>query len=115
MNTDRIAKVESFIREFKGTDKDVYEKTFYNGWCYWFAIMLVMRFKGEMWFNPQLVHFAAMIDGILYDIYGMVEAGVSPITGKYQKEDDCWVEWGKYQEEHPEESKGVVETCIKKV
>ena len=109
-------KVLSFIRRFKSVFPDEMEYTFYRGYCYWFALILAVRFSGEIWFNPSLVHFAAKIDGELYDIYGVVTPGVDPITKKFDENNIEWVEWGEYQETNNQDKiESIVNTCIKKV
>lgn len=106
-------KVLKFIDGFKSFEPQYIQYTFYHGYCYWFAFILAERFKGEIWFNPDIVHFAAKINNILYDIYGVVTVGQNPITGK--DESDKWISWEEFQYNHQESVKDVVNSCIKKI
>lgn len=110
-----MRKVEKFIKDFKQIFQEELESVFYNGYCYWFAHILAARFKGEIWFNPMIVHFAAKIGTNLYDVYGKVTPGVDPITGEYDELNDDWVEWGEYQRANQEQALQIVQSCIKKV
>ncbi len=96
-------KVQTFIDSFKEKYPREIEDTFYFGYCYWFAHILATRFKGEIWFNPFIVHFAAKIDTHLYDIYGIIE----DVKG--------WVSWADFQLQYQEDVSEIVNTCIKKV
>ncbi len=95
-------KVLAFINSFKVKYPEAIEDTFYNGHCYWFAHILAARFKGDIWFNPVDVHFAAKICNNLYDVYGLI------------KEDGNWVSWHRFQVECREAVDKVIATCIKK-
>lgn len=109
-------KVEKFIHDFKKVSPEYISYTFYRGYCYWFAVILSQRFNGEIWFNPDIVHFAAYIKtknrAWLYDIYGLVNIGVSPITG--EPESSNWVSWEEFQKTNQEAVKSIVDSCIKK-
>lgn len=108
-------KVELFIKDFKDLFAEALEFTFYHGYCYWFAYILAARFKGEIWFNPTLVHFATYIDEDLYDIYGKIEPGRDPITGEYDERTDDWVSWEEYQYCNSHDKiESIVSSCIKK-
>ena len=112
------ARIDAFIEDFKKLFPEEMESVFYNGYCYWFAHILATRFKGEIYFNPRLVHFAAMIGGRMYDIYGRVIPGFNPVTGEYDEYKFYaweWIEWGKYQEENHESCDRIIQSCIKKV
>ena len=54
-------KIEKFIFDMKNVFPEELEFTFYRGYCYWFAFILANRFKGEIWFNPAIVHFATKV------------------------------------------------------
>ena len=111
-----MKRVISFILEFKHIFPEEMEYTFYRGYCYWFALILATRFSGEIWFNPSIVHFAAYIDGELYDIYGRIAPGVDPITGEFNEDNVEWIEWGMYQETNNQDKiESIVNSCIKKV
>lgn len=108
-------KVEMFINEMKSFGPEYVTFLFYRGYCYWFAFILSERFKGEIWFNPHMVHFACKIDEELYDIYGKIDKGRNPITGEYDELDDCWISWEEYQYNNHESVESIVQSCIKKV
>lgn len=108
-------KVEEFIHHMKEIFPEEMEFVFYRGYCYWFAFILAERFKGEIWFNPKLVHFAAKIKGQLYDIYGKVTLGICPVTGAEDCSEDEWISWTDFQLQRQEAVESIVDSCIKKV
>ena len=61
-----------FIKKFADFGNQVVE-CFTKGNCFWFAIVLAFEFAGEIYYDPIFVHFATMIDGVMYDITGAVE------------------------------------------
>ena len=61
-----------FIKKFSDFGNQVLE-CFTEGNCFWFAMVLAMEFAGEIYYDPIVGHFATMIDGVLYDITGVVE------------------------------------------
>ena len=95
-------RILKFIDDFKSKHPNEIEDVFMNGYCYWFAMILSIRFKGNIWFNPLLVHFASNIGVYLYDISGM-------ITDTYG-----WVSWEVYQRTNQEEALQIVKSIIKK-
>lgn len=105
---------KKFIDDFKKRFPDELEQIFYHGYCYWFATILSLRFEGEIWFNPAMVHFASKIKDDLYDIFGKVNPGVDPYTGIYDKDFDQWYRWEDYQECHQEEIESITASCIRK-
>lgn len=105
-------KIEKFIKDFKAISPEYIEYTFYRGYCYWFAFILVERFKGEVWFNPDIVHFAAYINNKLYDIYGEIIPGKNSVTG--EDESDNWMSWEEFQYKNHEAVETIVNSCIKK-
>lgn len=98
-------KVLQFINDLKKISPAMLEYTFYEGYCYWLAVILADRFKGDIWFNPDIVHFAAKIDGKLYDIYGQID----------DTKPACWMSWEEFQCQHQEAVESIVNSCIKKV
>ena len=91
-------KIETFINDMKKSFPAEMEMIFYHGYCYWFAFILAERFKGEIWFNPTIVHFASKIGNSLYDIFGEIEPGVNPFTGVYDRNnDDCYIGYSKQE------------------
>lgn len=97
-------QVESFIQTFKDKYPEAIENTFLRGHCYWFAHILAARFKGDIWFNPNIVHFAAKISGNLYDVCGIIMSDA-----------EDWVSWLDFQLQCREAVDDIVRTCIKKV
>ena len=61
-----------FIKKFSDFGNQVVE-CFTKGNCFWFAMVLAMEFAGEIYYDPIVGHFATMIDGVMYDITGVVE------------------------------------------
>lgn len=108
-------KVELFIDKMKEVFPEEIQFVFYRGFCYWFAFILANRFNGEIWFNPKIVHFACKIENELYDVYGHVDAGYSPVSGEYDGSENDWQSWEHYQLWNHEAVEGIVQSCIKKV
>ena len=59
----------SFIKQFQELNAT---ECFSNGMCYWFAHILTHRFHGYIVYNQVEDHFAASIDGELFDIKGEI-------------------------------------------
>ena len=96
-------KVLAFIKRFEGS-----EETFTSGCCYWFARILCERFdislyKTTMMYNNIDGHFAAKINGRLYDI-----------TGELNETAD-WKTWDEFRENEPIYAQTVIRDCIKKL
>ncbi len=108
-------KVEQFICDMTRLFPEEIQSVFYRGYCYWFAFILAERFKGEIWFNPKIVHFAAKIDGQLYDVFGKVYPGICPVTGEEDGSENHWCSWTTFQIERHEAVQTIVESCIKKI
>ena len=89
-----------FIKRFKKINPLVLKDQFYNGYCYYFAVILRERFGGEIFFNPNLIHFATLIDNKMYDINGVI------------KEEDNWFEWKTYSETF--DTTDILNSCILK-
>lgn len=106
--------VEQFLNKMKEVFSEEIQFVFYRGFCYWLAFILADRFHGEIWFNPKIVHFACMIDGMLYDIYGKIDYGICPVTGEPDGSEDAWVTWEQFQINNHEAAEGVISSCIKK-
>ena len=107
-------QIIKFIEDFKEYSSKDIEHVFFHGYCYWFAVILAHRFKGDIWFNPNMVHFAACIKKDLYDIYGKVKPGINPETGEYREEYNDWIPWDRFQIENHEVAEAVILSCIKK-
>ena len=61
-----------FIKKFSDFGNQVVE-CFTKGNCFWFAMVLAVEFAGEIYYDPIVGHFATMINGVLYDITGVVK------------------------------------------
>ena len=61
-----------FIKRFSDFGPQVVD-CFTEGNCYWFARILAIEFMGTIYYDPIVGHFATMIDGVMYDITGVVE------------------------------------------
>ena len=65
---------EHFIKRFKeAANPTEIENCFLHGNCYWFARILAIEFMGAIYYDPIVGHFATMINGVMYDITGVVE------------------------------------------
>lgn len=96
------SEVIKFINDFKGIHKKEIENVFYNGYCYWFAYILCGRFIGEIWFNPDEVHFACKIQDKIYDICGEIE------------NTDGWIKWSEFQLTNQYLVEEITNSCILK-
>lgn len=74
--------VLDFINKFKSKYPEEFQDAFNHGLCYWFAVILRTRFGGDIYFNPDLVHFTVLIHDHLYDINGINKDTVGQ-----------WIEW----------------------
>ena len=96
-------KVISFIKNFQN---DGTIKTFTEGCCYWFAYILQARFYGEhecrIMYNQITGHFCDEIDGVLYDITGVIE------------DDGKWDDWYGFYLNEPDFGEVVVRDCVMK-
>ena len=61
-----------FIKKFSDFGNQVVE-CFTEGNCFWFATVLAMEFAGTIYYDPIVGHFATLIDGVMYDITGVVK------------------------------------------
>lgn len=96
--------VLDFIKNFQNEGTI---KTFTEGCCYWFAIILCERFEmsgntTSIAFNQITGHFAAVIDGNMYDI-----------TGEIPQSDE-WTQWDKWLKDEPVYGEVVIRDCIYK-
>jgi hypothetical protein len=98
MQLYKIEEILSFIEAFKEKYPQEIEDTFSNGFCYWFAKILELRFGGTIYFNPDIIHFATLIDNHMFDITGLVIV------------DDNWFEWHTYQLEN--DTDDIYHSCI---
>lgn len=72
------SEIAGFLQRFHIGDVDT---VFTCGCCYWFSLVLCLRFQGRsrMMYDQVENHFATEVDGRLYDITG-------DVTGKYNVE-----------------------------
>ena len=98
---NKIYEVIHFIEAVKKDYPVEMEYVFSNGFCYWFAKILEIRFNGKIYFNPRIIHFATLIDNQLFDIKGIVD-----------DLDDVWYEWDEYQMTHGVDD--IYSSCILK-
>jgi hypothetical protein len=96
-------EIIEFIINFKKKHPQEIEDVFLNGYCYWFAKILEIRFGGEILYNPKQVHFATLINNQLFDISGYVVFS----------EDDVWLNWDEYQMNNDDVS-DIFNNCILK-
>ena len=90
----------NFISRFtdSGKNKEVI-KTFTCGCCYWFALILSVRFsESVIMYDPIINHFVILFENKLYDITGEV-------TEQYKV-----VSWKDYYDEL--EKQRIIEQCI---
>jgi len=92
--------VLNFINAIKSKYPQQIEDTFSNGYCYWFAKILELRFGGVIYFNPIKVHFGTLIGNKIFDINGIISDG------------DEWFLWDDYQ--YIEDTDMITNTCILK-
>lgn len=98
-------EILNFIKKFQNEGTI---ETFTQGCCYWFARILCERFDMEL-YNTMIMynnidgHFAAKINGRLYDI-----------TGELNESSD-WKTWDEFRENEPVYAKTVIRDCIKKL
>ena len=97
-------EILGFIRNFHGS-----EEVFLNGCCYWFATILLDRFRGEgsIQYNPIDNHFSWKYDGIYYDVSGQCDKDSKENEGK-------WFLWEYYRHKFPFESFRIELDCILK-
>jgi hypothetical protein len=100
MTFAKVHEVLRFIDAIKGRYPYEIEDTFSNGFCYWFAKILELRFGGTIYYNPDIIHFAVLIEEQLFDITGLIEAG------------DNWFNWEDYQSKNDTED--IYHSCILK-
>ena len=100
--------VISFINDFKKFNPIDIEKTFKNGYCYWFAHILKNRFYDinfptEIYYNDIENHFICRVGKRFYDIEGEV------------KNIDNYVPWDVYKTVEYCNAMVVYRDCILKI
>ena len=79
-----------FIDNFKSYDSsNVLENTFLGGYCYYFAVILKERFKGDILYDPIEGHFLFYHKNELYDIRGCVTS-IYDIHNLYEESE--WID-----------------------
>lgn len=74
-------EISGFIKKFQKA-----EDTFLYGCCYWFALILSVRFGGNIYYDPVNNHFVTKIKHVFYDITGRVDGDFIPWDG-YETQD----------------------------
>lgn len=92
-------EIEKFLERFHSAD-DV-DVVFTQGCCYWFAVIMAMRFRAPVMYDQVSNHFTVRIHSRLYDITG-------DVTEKYPDS----VEWNRYMEFDRADFERVVRDCI---
>lgn len=96
--------VIKFIENFKRLHPKEIEECFSYGNCYWFAVILSVRFRGTIWYLPVENHFVTKIGMKYYDITGKVNLSSIP-----------HYKWDNYRRIEPAESKRIFKHCILQV
>lgn len=77
-----MKEIKDFIREFSSE-----EKFFTEGKCFWFAVILKVRFGGKIKYHPVDNHWATEIDGVLYDVTGSIDSvGFEDWPGRFKED-----------------------------
>lgn len=93
-------EVLTFINKFKFKfDKELVE-VFTTGNCYYFAIILKERFKGDIYYLPIANHFIYKIDNKYYDITGEVNPAEHPYK------------WSEYKLEDTKHGSRIIRDCV---
>lgn len=94
------------LRFIDGMYNDGTYRVFTEGYCYWFAYILVERFRRYasacIMYNQVLGHFAASINNVLYDITGKID------------NTEGWEKWDVWRKNEPVYRKVVERDCILK-
>lgn len=98
--------ITNFISKFKKYESNnVLIKTFTEGFCYYFSLILKSRFpEGKIFYNT-MNHFVFKLDDRLFDITGDC---TDIWTNKYL------YDWEEFQRLEPLEVKGITRDCINK-
>ena len=98
------AGVLRFIRDFKCFDTGQVTRTFTNGYCYWFALILHTRFPdSEIVYYSAGNHFACKIGKRIFDI-----------TGDITYQNHFFESWEEFKKIEPLESARITKYCIDK-
>lgn len=89
--------VTRFIKHFQNEGTI---KTFTEGCCYYFALILKERFGGDIMYDEVDNHFACLIGSKVYDVTGEV-------IGNF-------IDWDSYKRMEPLNAQRVIRDCITK-
>lgn len=109
---EKWGEIDKFITPFR---KSEVIDIFMNGYCYYFAKILSIRFNTFLWhpaeiyYNPIDCHFACLIGNKLWDINGEISDDI--IDYGTNKHGD-WYRWLYYVDFEPLDSERVVKNCI---
>ena len=95
----RKKEIENFLARFHSSE-DV-DEVFTRGCCYWFAVIMAMRFNSPVMYSPVDNHFTARIHGRLYDITG-------DVTEKYP-DSVSWIDYAMFD---PNDFGRIVRDCV---
>ena len=95
----RKKEVENFLARFHSSDN--VDEVFMQGYCYWFAVIMAMRFNSRIMYSPRDNHFTVRIHSKLYDITG-------DVTEKYPDS----MSWSDYMLFNPGGYKRIVRDCV---
>lgn len=74
-----MTQKQRILRFIKGMQNEGTIKTFTEGYCYWFAVILKGFCREHNWWDARIVyhcidnHFAVRLNGITYDITGEID------------------------------------------
>ena len=96
--------VEEFIQNFHQGDFRIID-LFRNGYCYYFAVILKVRFQdGNIYYQPLNNHFIFGLNEKYYDV-----------TGEIDVADTETYLWSVYAEVDKSHTKRIIRDCILKV
>lgn len=100
-NESTHKSILKFIKRFQNEGTI---KTFTQGCCYWFAVILEKRYSEanmytQILYSPVYNHFITQIGLNFYDITGEVSA-------------ETYISWDPYQSQYPNEANKVIFDCI---
>ena len=94
--------VLAFIEKFKKLYTEELEDIFSDGWCYYFAVILLARFGGRIYYLPVENHFVCKIGNLFYDIKGIVVP-------------DEAIPWDEYANDDIIHARRIIRDCIMKL
>lgn len=109
---EQWGEIEKFIAPFR---KPEVIDTFTNGYCYYFAQILNIRFNSYLWhpaeiyYNPVDCYFACLIGNKLWDINGVISDDIIDYKTNIH---DNWYRWSYYIDSELLDAERVVKNCI---